>query len=169
VLAVPFEATASPVREYGEGLAGRVVVDITNPVEWGSMDGLVTPPESSAAEEISKAVPGGARMVKAFNTTFAGILVDRQVAGQPLDVFIAGDDGGQGGRRRYGSGWWARCDRRRSLAPGPRARKAWFPRDRPPVAAGVGLRERLEARQLKTWGVGLEGLLLLDLIRQDTR
>lgn len=31
-------------------------------------------------------------MVKAFNTTFAGTLVDGEVAGQPLDVFIAGDD-----------------------------------------------------------------------------
>ena len=31
-------------------------------------------------------------MVKAFNTTFAGSLVDGQVAGQPLDVFVASDD-----------------------------------------------------------------------------
>jgi predicted dinucleotide-binding enzyme len=71
-----------------------VVVDITNPVDWQTFDGLVTPPESSAAEEIQKAAPGGARVVKAFNTTFAGTLVEGQVAGQPLDVFIAGDDRG---------------------------------------------------------------------------
>ena len=31
-------------------------------------------------------------MVKAFNTTYAGTLLAGQVAGQPLDVFIAGDD-----------------------------------------------------------------------------
>ena len=40
-------------------------------------------------------VEGGAceeRRRKAFNTTFAGTLVKGQVAGQPLDVFIAGDD-----------------------------------------------------------------------------
>ncbi len=36
----------------------------------------------------------GARVVKAFNTTFAVTLVEGQVAGQPLDVFIAGDDAG---------------------------------------------------------------------------
>lgn len=94
VLAVPYEAAAPLMQEYGEALSGKVVVDITNPVDWESMDGLVTPPESSAAEEIQKAAPEGARIVKAFNTTFAPTLVDSQVAGHPLDVFIAGDDDG---------------------------------------------------------------------------
>ena len=94
VLAVPYEAAAPLVQEYGEVLSGKVVVDITNPVDWDTMDGLVTPPESSAAEEIEKAAPEGVRVVKAFNTTFAPTLVDSQVAGQPLDVFIAGDDDG---------------------------------------------------------------------------
>jgi predicted dinucleotide-binding enzyme len=35
----------------------------------------------------------GAKVVKAFNTTYAGTLLAGEVAGQPLDVFIAGDDG----------------------------------------------------------------------------
>ena len=70
----------------------RSVVDITNPVDTGSFDGLVTPPDSSAAEELAKKGPSGATLVKAFNTTFAGTLVEGQVAGQPLDVFIASDD-----------------------------------------------------------------------------
>jgi predicted dinucleotide-binding enzyme len=34
----------------------------------------------------------GARVVEAFNTTFSGTLVEGQVADQPLDVLIAGDD-----------------------------------------------------------------------------
>ncbi|HSK99716.1 MAG TPA: NADPH-dependent F420 reductase [Rubrobacteraceae bacterium] len=93
VLAVPYDAAAPLVQQYGEGLTGKVVVDITNPVDWQTFDGLVTPPDSSAAEEIQKAASGGARVVKAFNTTFAGTLVEGRVAGQPLDVFIAGDDG----------------------------------------------------------------------------
>lgn len=92
VLAVPYDAAAPLVQQYGEGLSGKVVVDITNPVDWQTFDGLVTPPDSSAAEEIQKAASGGARVVKAFNTTFAGTLVEGRVAGQPLDVFIAGDD-----------------------------------------------------------------------------
>ena len=92
VRAVPYEAAAPLVRQYGEALSGKVVVDITNPVNWETFDGLVTPPDSSAAEEIEKAAPEGARIVKAFNTTFARTLTEGQVAGQPLDVFIAGDD-----------------------------------------------------------------------------
>src|SRR6476660_4015117 len=47
---------------------------------------------TSGAEEIAKAAPTGAKVVKAFNTTFAGTLVAGQVAGHPLDVFIASDD-----------------------------------------------------------------------------
>lgn len=31
-------------------------------------------------------------MVKAFNTTFAGTLIEGSVAGQRLDVFLASDD-----------------------------------------------------------------------------
>jgi hypothetical protein len=54
--------------------------------------GLVTPPDSSAAEELAKRRPKAP--VRAFNTTFAGTLGEGQVAGQPLDVFIAGDDDG---------------------------------------------------------------------------
>jgi predicted dinucleotide-binding enzyme len=46
----------------------------------------------SAAQEIAGAAPQGAKVVKAFNTTFAGTLVEGAVSGQPLDVFIAGDD-----------------------------------------------------------------------------
>jgi NADPH-dependent F420 reductase len=94
VLAVPYEGAAPLVRQYGEALSGKVVVDITNPVNWETFDGLVTPPDSSAAEEIEKAAPEGARVVKAFNTTFAGTLVEGEVAGQPLDVYVAGDDAG---------------------------------------------------------------------------
>jgi 8-hydroxy-5-deazaflavin:NADPH oxidoreductase len=94
VLAVPYEAVAPLMRQYGEALSGKVVVDITNPVNWETFDGLVTPPDSSAAEEIEKAAPEGARVVKAFNTTFAGTLIEGEVAGQPLDVYVAGDDAG---------------------------------------------------------------------------
>ncbi len=72
-------------------VAGKVVVDITNPVDWASFDRLVTPADSSAAEEIAKRAPE-ARVVKAFNTTFAATLVPGEVAGQPLDVLIASDD-----------------------------------------------------------------------------
>jgi predicted dinucleotide-binding enzyme len=91
VLAVPYSAAASVVQQYGDGLAGKIVVDITNPVDFSTMSPAVAP-GTSGAEEIAKAAPAGAKVVKAFNTTFAGTLGAGQVAGQPLDVFIAGDD-----------------------------------------------------------------------------
>lgn len=92
ILTVPYTAEAEIIQQYAAQLAGKIIVEITNPLN-ATYDGLATPADSSAAEEIAKLVPAGARVVKAFNTTFAGTLVKGQVAGQPLDVFIAGDDG----------------------------------------------------------------------------
>ena len=92
VLALPYDAAAPAVRQYGDALAGKIVIDITNPVDFATFAGLVTPADSSAAQEIAKVAPSGAHVVKAFNTTFAGTLVAGQVDGQPVDVFIAGDD-----------------------------------------------------------------------------
>lgn len=92
VLAVPYAAAVPLVRQNADQLAGKVIVDITNPVDWVTFDGLVTPPGSSAAEEIAEAAPADTPIVKAFNTTFAGTLVSGQVGNQPLDVFLAGDD-----------------------------------------------------------------------------
>ena len=93
ILAVYYPGSLEIARDLGERLAGRVVVDISNPVNQ-SFDGLATEPGTSAAEELAEAVPEGTRVVKAFNTTFAPTLVEGEVAGQPLDVFIAGDDEG---------------------------------------------------------------------------
>lgn|SRR5574341_417979 len=91
VLAVPFSADVSIVREYGGKLRDKVIIDISTPFN-PTYDGLVTAPDTSAAEEAAKVAPSGARVVKAFATNFAGMLAAGQVAGQPLDVFIAGDD-----------------------------------------------------------------------------
>lgn len=91
VLAVPFPADASILKEYGDKLSGKTIVNISTPFN-ATFDGLVTPPDTSDAEEVAKVAPAGARIVKAFTTNFAGTLVAGQVAGQPLDVFIAGDD-----------------------------------------------------------------------------
>ena len=91
VLAVPYAAAASIVQQYADQLAGKVIVDITNPVDFSTMSPAVAP-GTSGAEEIAKAAPAGAKVVKAFNTTFAGTLIAGQVGGQPLDVFVAGDD-----------------------------------------------------------------------------
>jgi 8-hydroxy-5-deazaflavin:NADPH oxidoreductase len=91
VNAVWYPATLDVVQSYGAQLAGKILVDISNPLNQ-TFDDLATPPGSSAAEELARVAPAGAKVVKAFNTTFAGLLAQGHVAGQPLDVFIAGDD-----------------------------------------------------------------------------
>jgi 8-hydroxy-5-deazaflavin:NADPH oxidoreductase len=91
VLAVYYLSAPAIIEQYGDQLADKVIVDIANPLN-ATFDGLATSPDSSAAEELAKIAPAGAKVVKAFNTTFAGTLIAGQVAGQPLDVFIAGDN-----------------------------------------------------------------------------
>src|SRR3712207_3496186 len=91
ILAVYYPGNLEIARELGDRLAGKVVVDISNPLNQ-TFDGLTTAPGTSAAEEVAKSAPAGARVIKAFNTAFSGTLVEGQVAGQPLDVLIAGDD-----------------------------------------------------------------------------
>lgn len=91
VLAVWYGVNLQTVRDLGSRLSGRVVVDIANPLN-STYDGLATAPDSSSAEDVAKAAAEGVKVVKAFNTTFAGTLLAGQVNGQPLDVFIAGDD-----------------------------------------------------------------------------
>ena len=91
VLALPYPEGRAVARGQGAALSGVTVVDTCNPVDFSTFDSLLTSPGMSAAEEIADANPG-ARVVKAFNTTFVAALVAGWVGGQPLDVFLASDD-----------------------------------------------------------------------------
>jgi predicted dinucleotide-binding enzyme len=91
ILAVPYSAVLDVVKQYGEALAGKVLVDITNPVA-SDHTSFVTLGDSFAAQEIAKAAPADAKVVKAFNTQFSHVLAAGPAEGHPLDVFIAGDD-----------------------------------------------------------------------------
>ncbi|WP_405973103.1 NAD(P)-binding domain-containing protein [Streptomyces sp. NBC_00988] len=91
VLAVPYAGAAAVVREYGDALRGKVIIDITNPVA-PDLQSFVTPDGSSGAQEIAKAAPADAHVVKAFNALFSHVLAAGPAEGRTLDVFIAGDD-----------------------------------------------------------------------------
>jgi predicted dinucleotide-binding enzyme len=80
VLAVYYPDARDAVEQYREQLAGKTVLDITNPVNE-SFDGLVVPPDGSATRQLSELAPD-ANFVKAFNTTFANTL--RQGEGWPV-------------------------------------------------------------------------------------
>jgi NADPH-dependent F420 reductase len=91
VLAVWYPISREVVERYGDQLDGKIVVDITNPLDVDAFEPIV-PGAGSGAEEVAQAAPD-AKVVKAFNTTFADTLAGGgKVAGQPLDVFIASDD-----------------------------------------------------------------------------
>ena len=91
VLALPYGAVAEVLAQYEGQLDGKVVVDITNPVDFATFDSLVVPTGSSAAAVIAEAVPG-ATVLKAFNTTFAATLTSGEVGNERTTVLIAGDD-----------------------------------------------------------------------------
>lgn len=90
LLAVPYAAAADALRAAGD-LAGKTVVDMTNPLT-PDMAGLVVGHTSSAAEELQRAVPN-AHVVKAFNTLFAGLLT-APAGPTKAQVLYAGDDAG---------------------------------------------------------------------------
>jgi len=91
VLAVPYPAVDDVLAKRGEQLAGKIVVDITNPLNFQTFDSLTVPADSSAAAEIAAALPQS-RVVKAFNTTFAATLASGAVGDLTTTVLIAGDD-----------------------------------------------------------------------------
>lgn len=91
VLAVPYPAISDVIAKRGEQLSGKIVVDITNPLDFETFDSLVVPADSSAAAAIAAALPQS-RVLKAFNTTFAGTLTTGTVGPLTTTVLIAGDD-----------------------------------------------------------------------------
>jgi predicted dinucleotide-binding enzyme len=87
IVALKYADVVPVVAQYGNALAGKVIVDISNPFN-AAADGLDIPDGTSIAQEVAKAAPAGASVVKAFNTVFGHVLK----SGRTLDVFMAGDD-----------------------------------------------------------------------------
>lgn len=86
ILALLYDGVVPAVVQFGEALAGKVLVDISNPFN-ATFDGLAHQhEETSIAQEVAKVVPASASVVKGFNTIFRHVLEH----GRP-DVFIAGD------------------------------------------------------------------------------
>jgi len=86
IVALLYANVVPVVAQYGDALAGKVIVDISNPFN-ATFDGLVHSEQTSIAQEVAKVAPAGASVIKAFNTVFRGVLEN----GRP-NVFLAGDD-----------------------------------------------------------------------------
>ncbi|HEY0221584.1 NADPH-dependent F420 reductase [Lactovum miscens] len=91
VLAVPYSAVSKIIGAYKEELSGKVVVDITNPVNFDTFDGLVVPADSSAAAIISSELPNSL-VLKAFNTNFANTLATKKVANEHQTTVLFASD-----------------------------------------------------------------------------
>jgi NADPH-dependent F420 reductase len=91
VLAVPYPAVSDILAQRGDQLKNKIIVDLTNPLDFETFDSLVVPADSSAAAEIAAALPQS-KVIKAFNTTFAGTLAAGSVGPLTTTVLIAGDD-----------------------------------------------------------------------------
>jgi predicted dinucleotide-binding enzyme len=87
IVAVLHQSAVDVVAHYGDALAGKTLVDITNPFN-ADASGLVTTPGNSVSQQIAAAAPEGAHVVKAFNMLFRGVVADDK----PVDVFFAGDN-----------------------------------------------------------------------------
>ena len=127
----PTRPSPTSSRSAATSLAGKVVVDITNPLNFETFDSLAVPADGSAAAEIAAALPDSA-VLKAFNTTFAATLAAGTVGPLPTTVLIAGDDADAkallAGIVTAGG---LNADRRRLAAPGPRARGPRLPAAHP--------------------------------------
>jgi 8-hydroxy-5-deazaflavin:NADPH oxidoreductase len=86
IVALLYASVVPVVAHYGDALAGKVIVEISNPFN-SAADGLAHGEDTSIAQEVAKAAPASASVVKAFNTIFRHVLEK----GRPV-VFIAGDD-----------------------------------------------------------------------------
>jgi hypothetical protein len=141
ILAVYYPAVKDIIAQYADKLAGKIVVDITNPLNVETFDSLVVPADSSAAAELAAALPSS-RVLKAFNTNFAATLGEKSVGPNPTTVLIAGDDVTPRLRSALRSGGRCGSDRRRRVEPGAGTRGPWLPTDQ----ARVGRAGRLERR-----------------------
>jgi predicted dinucleotide-binding enzyme len=86
-LAVLYAGAVDVVAQYGDALAGKILVDITNPFN-ADASGVVTTPGNSVSQQIATVAPKSAHVVKAFNTIFGGVIAEDK----PVDAFFAGDD-----------------------------------------------------------------------------
>ncbi|MCE9627984.1 MAG: NAD(P)-binding domain-containing protein [Candidatus Eisenbacteria bacterium] len=96
VLAVKGDAASAVLALAGaDALAGKLVLDATNPIEAAPpVNGVLrffTGPNDSLMERLQAQVPA-ARFVKAFSCVGNAVMVNPRLAGGPPTMFICGND-----------------------------------------------------------------------------
>jgi 8-hydroxy-5-deazaflavin:NADPH oxidoreductase len=97
VLAVKGSVASALLHQAGTGLAGKVVIDATNPIgDAPPVNGVLnffTGPNQSLFEQLQREQPA-LRLVKAFNSVGAHLMVKPQLPGGRPTMFICGNDAG---------------------------------------------------------------------------
>lgn len=91
LLATSWDGVADTLASCGAALAGKVLIDVTNPLRFTDRLELAIGFDDSGAETVQRLAPG-CTVVKAFNSVGFELMVDPQVAGGPPTMFVAGDD-----------------------------------------------------------------------------
>jgi predicted dinucleotide-binding enzyme len=89
VLATPWPATRDAIQAAGN-LAGKVVVDCTNPLKE-DFSGLALGYTTSGAEQVAQWAKS-AKVYKAFNQTGFNVMANPVVDGRRAVMFVCGDD-----------------------------------------------------------------------------
>lgn len=89
ILAAPYSAYEDIAKAIGSAADGKPVADASNALNSEMQLGVG--PDTSAAEELQKKLPG-AKVVKAFNTVFSANMDSGKVNGEAISAFLAGDD-----------------------------------------------------------------------------
>lgn len=90
IVAVPYQAEKEVAAKIKQVANQKIVISIANPLNE-TYNGLLTAPDTSAAEELQKLLPNS-KVVKAFNTTFAADFATPVIAGKQVDAFVVGND-----------------------------------------------------------------------------
>jgi 8-hydroxy-5-deazaflavin:NADPH oxidoreductase len=90
IAAVPYQAEKELAEKIKQVANQKIVISIANPLN-DTYDGLVTAPDTSAAEELQKLLPNS-KVVKAFNTTFAADFSTPVIDCKQVDAFVAGNN-----------------------------------------------------------------------------
>jgi predicted dinucleotide-binding enzyme len=92
VLAVKGEASVDVITGVADEVAGKVVIDTTNPLHFSTgKPALFVGWSDSLGERVQRAAPG-AKVVKAYNIVSNTLMVDPELPGGPPTMLIAGND-----------------------------------------------------------------------------
>jgi hypothetical protein len=92
VFAVPYGAYSNILRHYRDRLGGKVVIDISNTIDFTTYEQPEALVGTSTALELAKQLPRDVAVLKAFNANLAETLITRTNGTTATTVLIAGDD-----------------------------------------------------------------------------